>query len=433
MLTPLLCNVVSFWLVFLQNFPENIFVSAIYKSESLSYNNLTRFPARSEQDADNQFRKRGIIMYSSEDLQWIWLCSVPGIGPVRRSLLLQCFGTVGQVFEASRQDYLRERFSEKEAEALCTGKDPEKIRGQAERWAEQGITVLTPSSAVFPRSLLRADPPVFLLYAKGDISLLQRKNVGIVGSRKCTNYGSAAARYLSGNLARFGYGIVSGMAYGIDACAGRGALDAGGGTIAVLGCGADICYPQGNRALYKKIAAKGLLLSEYPPGTRPLAGFFPMRNRIIAALSQAIVIVEAAERSGALITVTIAADSGIPVLVVPGPIFSETSRGTNLLIRDGAELVLRWEDIPIALGDMNPEAIREEEHAGNNSGKGPGPSFPDETAEQIWENISWEARSTADIIRDCSLPPEKVLPVLTMLELQGYIETLPNKDIIRLR
>ncbi len=434
MLTPLLCNVVSFWLVFLQNFPKNIFVSAIYKSERLSYNNLTRFPARSEQDADNRFRKRGIIMYSQEDLQWIWLCSVPGIGPVRRSLLLQCFGTVGQTYLASRQDYLRERFSEKEAEALCACKDLEKIRIQTEKWAEQGITVLTPSSVVFPRSLLRADPPVFLLYAKGDLSLLQRRNIGIVGSRKCTNYGSAAARYLAGNLARFGYGVVSGMAYGIDACAGRGALDADGGTTAVLGCGVDVCYPPGNRTLYHKIAGKGLLLSEYPPGTRPLAGFFPMRNRIIAALSQAVVIVEAAERSGALITVTIAADNGIPVMVVPGPIFSETSRGTNLLIRDGAEIILRWEDIPIALGDMEPGAIRTEEQSGDsNSGKSQGPSFPDETARTVWESVSWEARSTTDIIKDCGLPPEKVLPVLTMFELQGYIETLPNKDIIRLR
>ena len=371
-------------------------------------------------------------MYCTEDLQWIWLCSVPGIGPVKRGFLLQQFGTIGQIYNASRQDYLRERFSDKEADDLCEAKDLEMLRIQTERWLNKGISVITPASPAFPKSLLRADPPVFLMYVKGEASLLQHRNIGIVGSRKCTSYGSAAARYLAGNLARFGYGIVSGMAYGIDACAGRGALDADGSTIAVLGCGVDICYPQSNRNLYRKIGERGLIVSEYPPGTKPLSGFFPMRNRIIAALSQAVVIVEAAERSGALITVSIAADNGTPVMVVPGPIFSETSKGTNLLIRDGAELVLRWDDIPIALGDMDPEIIRSGADR-QDGGKNIAPSFPDDTAKRIWECVSWESRSTADIIRESGLPPQKVLPVLTMFELQGYIETLPNKDIIRLR
>lgn len=358
-------------------------------------------------------------MYTLEDYYWIWLCEQPGIGPAKRGALLKACGSVAAIYEADLAQYMAAGLREEQAVQLDRSKDLEPVRRRCQEWANQGIFVLTRAHAMFPESLCHIYPSVDRLFGRGDMELLSTRCVSIVGSRKCSSYGAGAARYLGQRLSKAGYTIVSGMASGIDACAHQGALDARGKTIAVLGCGIDICYPKGNLRLYEKIARWGLILSEYPPGMPPKAGLFPMRNRIIAALSRAVVIVEAAERSGALITADLALDAGKEVFAVPGQIFSSSSKGTHRLLRQGAVLISDWQDVPLELGDVVQEEKEEKK------------TFQDADVQAIWEQISWEAQSMQQLSQRLRIEADKFMQCITMLEMTGYVERRPDGSILR--
>jgi DNA processing protein len=222
--------------------------------------------------------------------------------------------------------------------------------------ARQGVRGVPIASPAYPERLRRlADAPVLLL-ARGTPALLLVRAVAIVGARAPTEAGRATARRLAFELARAGLAIVSGLARGIDAAAHEGALAAGGATLAFQACGPERVYPAAHRGLAERVAAQGALLTEFPPGTPPLAAYFPLRNRLISALGEALVVVEARERSGSLVSARCAADQGVTVLAVPGPIDAPTSRGTNRLIQDGARLVLESADVLRELGLAPPAA-----------------------------------------------------------------------------
>ncbi|TBL77716.1 DNA-processing protein DprA [Paenibacillus thalictri] len=214
-----------------------------------------------------------------------------------------------------------------------------------ENYHQAGIGFITALDNSYPERLKEAAEPPWVLYYKGNIALIGRPCIGMVGTRNPTVYGRKTAESLAAELSEKGACVVSGVARGIDAYAHYGALQAKGGTIGVLGCGIDQVYPAENRELYRNIEESGLLLSEYAPGIRPLPGLFPLRNRIIAGLSLGIVVVEAAERSGSLITATQALDASRDIFAVPGPITSPKSSGTLQLIKNGAKLVTCAEDI----------------------------------------------------------------------------------------
>ena len=282
---------------------------------------------------------------TTERAAWVALALTPGIGASRmRYLLAACKtahgaltapfpllsaipGISGAVATAVRQRSLA---------------DGEAAIAQAERL---GAQVLVPGDAGFP-SLLREirDAPT-VLFALGRLELLERPAVAIVGSRDHSRYGAEVCRMLAAGAAAAGIVVVSGMARGLDALAHQSALTAGGGTIGVLGNGIGVIYPAANRALYQRVGADGLLLSEFPPGERPNAGSFPRRNRLISGLSRVTVVVEAAHGSGALITASSALEQGRDVMAVPGPITSPRSAGANALIRDGAEPLLEPGDL----------------------------------------------------------------------------------------
>lgn len=206
-------------------------------------------------------------------------------------------------------------------------------------------TILKISDALYPPLLREIKNPPQLLYCAGDLSLLKTRCVAVVGSRKITAYGRRIAAKVAGRLAACGVTVVSGMAIGIDGISHRSALDAGGKTIAVLGNGLDVMYPAANRDLKKDILRTGLLLSEYPPGTRGTKFTFPQRNRIISGLSEATVVIEAGLNSGSLITAALANEQGRPVYGVPGNIDNVTSLGVNMLIRDGAQPLIAADDL----------------------------------------------------------------------------------------
>ena len=289
-----------------------------------------------------------------------------------------------------------------------------------------------------PRLRAVPDRPAVLL-VRGDRAALSAPQVAIVGSRRASPGGARIAHRLAGELAARGLVVTSGLAHGIDAQAHRGALDAGGRTIAVLGSSLDRIYPAGHRSLADRIAARGAVVSEFPFGTRPSPWNFPWRNRIISGLSLGVLVVEAAERSGSLVTARLAADQGREVFAVPGSILNPLSAGCHRLLRDGAKLVERAEDVleelpGEALAGLDP-AVPEpgtERATGSASGAASGPApAPGSDEAAVLERIDYQPASTGTIVARTGLTPARVCSILLLLELGGHVRTDPAGRYVR--
>jgi DNA processing protein len=279
------------------------------------------------------------------DVDYVTLTNVNGIGPSRPRGLLGHFHTATAVLRASI-DQIAAVAGMSRAAATAIKNAPKDLGEKiCKRANELGAVILIPPDSRFPKALREIPDAPMLLFARGRLELLQSMCVGVVGSRDHTRYGGEVCRRLAGEVAAAGLTVVSGMARGLDAVAHHAALDAGGGTIGILGNGLGIVYPAANRVLYDRVALSGCLLTEFPPGERPNAGSFPRRNRLISGLSRVTVVVEAGAGSGALITAECALAQGREVLAVPGPITSRVSVGTNHLIQSGAKPVLEPSDI----------------------------------------------------------------------------------------
>lgn len=283
---------------------------------------------------------------------WLRLSALPGVGGATQRALLKACGLPGQVFGAAHST-LASLVGEELATVLRSPPPPDRQIeiDAALAWAgEPGNAILTLADDAYPRSLLSiADPPC-LLYAKGDLRLLTRPSLAIVGSRNATPGGLQNATRFARALAGSGFCIVSGLALGIDAAAHEGALAAAGGTVAVIGTGIDRVYPARHQSLARRIVEHGLIVSEFPLGSKPLAANFPRRNRIISGLSLGVLVVEAALESGSLITARLAADQGREVFAIPGSIHSPQTKGCHRLIKQGAKLVESAEDLLEELG-----------------------------------------------------------------------------------
>jgi DNA processing protein len=283
--------------------------------------------------------------------EWISLNMTPQIGPRKATQLLERFGSAESVFHATRAELESLRLRAESVESILKREFHEKAVEELEKVREMGGDVLVLDDGSYP-SLLReiADPPI-TLYVKGDWqTCFDQPCVGVVGSRKCSTYGENASEMLARDLAANGVCIVSGLARGIDTAAHRGAIRGRGRTVAVLGTGIDTVYPKENWRLVEEILASGgAIVSQFPLGTPPLKDNFPYRNRIISGLSLGILIVEASERSGSLITARLAMEQNREVLAVPGNITSKNSFGTNYLIKSGAKLVQQWQDVATEL------------------------------------------------------------------------------------
>lgn len=274
---------------------------------------------------------------------WIRLNIADGLGIARKLELLRVFRTPEAVFEAGTRELCALGLKPHQAESILSGeklKESEEILALSEK---KGIRIITMDDEEYPELLRYIHDPPLVLYVKGTIP--KGLCIGIVGSRKATGYGMDTAFRLASDLAKEGCVIVSGMARGIDTAAHTGALHAEGNTIAVLGCGPDRAYPPENRGLMERIIRSGAVISEYPPGVKPQTYHFPVRNRIISGISMGVLVVEAGQRSGSLITAQAALEQGREVFAVPGNINHVNSQGTNRLIRDGAKLVLSARDI----------------------------------------------------------------------------------------
>jgi DNA processing protein len=296
------------------------------------------------------------VLTREEELYWLAMKLVPGLGARTSGKLLDRFRSPQAVFRASRTELEAAGLNGAVAQSIASGCTFEEAAAQQEKMAACGAVVVTIGDPRYPQALREIFDPPFLLFARGRVELLNSLGLGVVGTRRPTPYGLAVAERIAGDLAHAGLTIVSGMARGIDAAAHKGALAQGGDTVAVLGCGADVVYPQENKKLAADIAARGLIVSEFPMGTTAFPQNFPIRNRIVSGISVGVLVVEGAQYSGSAITAKLAIDQGREVFAVPGNITSKLSWGPNLLIKQGARLVQDWNDV---VAELPPEARRQ--------------------------------------------------------------------------
>ncbi len=360
----------------------------------------------------------------SEKNYIMWLSSVMGIPVDVRRSLIEHFGSAEEVWRAKAKDIVNSKIlSENRADMLIYSRGAYNMDGELDKLCRLGADFIVPGDSVYPVQLTAMHEAPLGLYMLGNMPTDTMPMVSIVGSRRVSDYGAMVCSKIAGELAHYGITVVSGMAMGIDAIAHKGAIDAGGKTIAVLGTGIDVCYPPVNRNLYNEIKAMGCLLSEFPFGTAPNKFNFPYRNRIIAGLSRVTVVVEAAEKSGSLITAESAIENSRTVMAVPGNITSALSRGCNELIRNGCAPVTCTEDILEALDiKLNKKELK-------NSEKILIPLAEDE--KMLYDCIGYEPITIDELISRSDMDAKEAMCLLTMLELKGCIRRLSGQKIVR--
>ncbi|RCX15504.1 DNA processing protein [Anaerobacterium chartisolvens] len=362
---------------------------------------------------------------------WIWLSSIPNIGPRRCSQMLERFGGPEEIWNMREADLKAARFlSAYTVENLLNPKyrnDAERLMDAMYRHGIKAIAVNNPSYPYYLKNIY--NPPI-VLYVRGRLNKDQ-KAVAVVGSRRASPYGMKMAEEIAYELSRLGIAVISGMARGIDTMAHRGCLKAGGTTIAVMGCGLDRAYPAENRELMESIAVSGAAVSEYPPGIPPLPQNFPARNRIISGISQGVVVIEAGGRSGSLITADFALEQGREVFAVPGNVDRVNSTGANKLIKDGAKMVTCVEDILEEL-DINRMASKIDKAAAGNFICDSRFDGLEGDEKEIVRCLEGNALHIDRISLKSGLGIQDVNSLLLMLELKGIIEQAPGR-IYRLR
>jgi len=378
-------------------------------------------------------------------LHWLALRLVPGLGTRKALALTERFRTPQAIFRASRTELEMCGINGAVAQSIASGCSFEEAVDQQDKMRDAGAFAVTMGDARYPELLRQIfDPPV-VLFARGNAALLNTLSLAIVGTRRPTPYGSAVSERFSGDLARAGLTIVSGMARGIDTAAHRGALVAGGNTVAVLGCGVDVVYPSENRKLAGEIAEKGLIISEFPMGSVAFPQNFPIRNRIVSGLSVGLLVVEGAQYSGSAITAKLALDQGRELFAVPGNVTSKLSWGPNLLIKQGAKLVQDWNDVIV---DLPPDAQRRLIQSGRERLLEQGVSVEDatslphqsslligpegETARKLLGRLKIDLPIHLDtLVDETEASSSELLAALFELEMMGLAKQLPGKNFVR--
>ncbi|MDI3540555.1 DNA processing protein DprA [Koleobacter methoxysyntrophicus] len=367
------------------------------------------------------------MLSKRDDLKFLLsLNKIPGIGSRRFLSIIEYFENGENFWHSSAKELMRVPGIDKRlCEAIFSYRSFINPDRELEIIIKKGINVITIYDSEYPYLLKNIYDPPPLLYFLGKLSDNDRGTIAVVGSRKATSYGKYTAEKISRELAGEGITIISGMAVGIDTFAHKGALSGGGSTIAVLGSGVDVIYPKRNAGLMQEIIKNGAVISEFPPGTQPVQSNFPARNRVISGLALGTVVVEAGERSGALITADFALEQGREVFAVPGNINSIYSKGTNKLIKQGAKLVDSVYDI---LDELGISSRKSQIPAKGCTGEGE-LSLEEQ---DILKNISGQGTTVDYIINITGFTAQKVNLILTKLELKGKIKHVPGNTFIRI-
>ena len=374
---------------------------------------------------------------AEEILSWLALRLIPGLGSRRALQLLERFGSVQALFRAPASELMGDVVSATVARAISGGHTFDEAVDQQTRALGAGAAIIPFHDSRYPAMLREIYDPPLLLFARGRTELLATPMVAIVGSRRATPYGHAVAEKFGSDLAARGVTVVSGMARGIDTSAHQGALETGGKTLAVFGCGVDLIYPAENRKLADRIARDGLLLSEFPMATPAYPQNFPVRNRIVSGISYGILVVEGAQYSGSSITARLALDQDREVWAVPGNITSKMSWGPNLLIKQGAHLVQVVDDIIEALPlETRRHLAASDANRGDPSGSQTELPFGPMSAvcQQVLENLQVDKAVGLDelVERVLDSSPSEIIAALFELELAGRVRQLPGKQFVRI-
>ncbi len=359
----------------------------------------------------------------SDTKYWVGFTLIPGVGRAKFSQLEQHFGDMERAWQASAAELREAGLDERTVQAIMARRPKLSLDAEMERLERYKVTVLTWKDKAYPSRLKEIYdlPPV--LYVRGGFTAQDEWSLAVVGTRRPTYYGREVTEQIAGDLARNGVTIVSGLARGIDATAHRAALDTGGRTIAVFGCGLDVVYPSEHARLAREVMERGALVSEFPLGTRPKAENFPRRNRIMSGLSLGVLVVEAGQGSGALITAGLALEQNREVFAVPGSVLSPQSRGANRLIQEGAKLVLGCHDI---LEEFNLTMAAQQLEMKE--------ILPATDAESvILSCLSPEPTHIDEVGRKCGLPISLVSSTLAMMELKGAIKQVGGMNYILAR
>jgi DNA processing protein len=370
---------------------------------------------------------------------WISLNMTPGVGPRAATKLLQRFGSASNVFHARRAELESLRIRPETVESIIKREFHEKADEELQRVKALGGDILLLDDGSYPSLLREIDDPPITLYVRGDWkACFDQPCVAVIGSRMCSTYGENASEMLSRDLASRGICIVSGLARGIDTAAHRGAIRGQGRTVAVLGTGIDGAYPKENAKLIAQILdAGGAVVSQFPLGTPPLKDNFPYRNRIISGLSLGVLIIEASERSGSLITARLAMEQNREVMAVPGNITSGNSYGTNYLIKSGAKLVQQWQDVIVELpSEIGAEILppKIEKASSNGSTKQPSLMPADLSSEEqkVWLLLPADDAVHIDVLlEESGLSFGDMNTVLVSLDIRDLIRVLPGKHYAR--
>jgi DNA processing protein len=357
------------------------------------------------------------------------LTQLPGIGPLTLAKLLTCFSTPTEVLHASETLLSAvPGVGPKLVKTIRHAADYVDVTGIVDWCKTNSVTILCSDSPEYPPGLLELPDAPPVLFVSGEIRPCDELSVAIVGTRHASVYGRQQAERIAFGLAKAGITIVSGMARGIDTAAHQGALDAGGRTIAVFGCGLAHIYPPENDGLAKTIAADGALVSEFAPAEKPRGGMFPQRNRLISGLSHATLVIEAPERSGSLITARTASEQGRDVLALPGNVNSRASQGTNLLIRDGAKLIRNADDVLECLGPL----ARSVPTADGREVRRPSEALLNDRERLVLDCIQCEPTSIDRVVSTSQLATQFVLAAISILEMRKLIRRLSSQYVSRI-
>jgi DNA processing protein len=389
------------------------------------------------------------VLTNEDELYWLALRMVPGLGTRRIGQLLDRLRTPQAIFRASATELEAAGLTGAIARSVASGCSFDDAAAQQQKIREAGAHLITLGDAHYPESLRKIFDPPPVLFVRGCAELLSSVCIGVVGTRHPTPYGVAATEKLAGDLARAGVTITSGMARGIDTTAHKSALAAEGTTIAVLGCGVDVVYPSENRKLAAEIAAKGLIVSEFPMEAIAFPQNFPIRNRVISGLSCGILVIEGAQYSGSSITARLAIDQGREVFAVPGNITSKMSWGPNLLITQGAKLVQDWNDVVVDLPQTAQRRLIDE---GRQRILNQGLTLSDETspdklashephlnephqqvARKVLATLKTDQAMQLDLLVDTleDASPSEIIAALFELEILGLAKQLPGRNFVK--
>ena len=343
---------------------------------------------------------------------WQWFCSSLFYDPRLEHKLLGKYGTPEQIFQCSEKELL-ESFPSNQEKLTILAKNRKnwKFEREAERLKRLELTFVSLVDPAYPKRLLGIPDAPCGLFVRGSLPEEEKPAVAIVGARDCTAYGRHLSEWFGGELAAAGVQILSGMARGIDACSHRGALKKGGATFAVLAGGADMCYPESNRDIYMELEQRGGIISESPPGVRPLKHYFPLRNRILSGMSDLVLIIEARVKSGSLITADYGLEQGREVYAAPGPLGEALSAGCNNLIRQGAGIAISPEQLLEVLHIL-PEFNWEKTQKNK--------IMLERSENLVYSCLRLQAKNLAEICGETGMPPGEVLSIMAKLQMKGY-------------